>query len=386
MITVLAKLIDAIAFDFQVHLFVLYALLVWAVWGYKMWLARSYRPITGTFDGTYSILIPTFRECPERLSQAVSTALQQGALEVIVIVDEQEPQVRSQVKREFGERVRILASPPGKRAAVAEGVKAARGDIVVVTGSDVRMETNAVTNLLAAFSNPRVGGACGYTRALIEKDNLASLIFFWITEMRAKLTYRALGSRRQVQVLDGECFAVRRDYWQGVLDRYLNQRFLGATPVSGDDGWITTLLLEDGWQTVYQENARVNHHSPTSFRELMTQQLRWSRNSVRRSWYVLYRGIAFRTGLPYAVHTIVSMVKTPLFAIVLGFAVGRSLGFWDAGGEGISWAQGDVAPSSGVDRTLGGIATFFVILLSLTLTRAIRGIPRYQKGRLAIVG
>ena len=78
MLTVLAKLIDAIAFDFQVHLFVLYALLVWGFWGYKMWLARSYRPITGTFSGTCSILIPTFRESPERLSRITGSDMAAG--------------------------------------------------------------------------------------------------------------------------------------------------------------------------------------------------------------------------------------------------------------------------------------------------------------------
>lgn len=382
MLTALAKFVDAVAFDFQVHLFVLFALLVWGVWGYKMWLARSYRPITGTFDGTYSILIPTFQEFPERLYQAINTALQQSALEVIVICDEREPEVQGQVKREFADLVRIMVSPPGKRAAVALGVGQARGDIIMVTASDVRMHANAVANLLAPFSDPQVGGACGYTRAIIEKDNLASLVFFWITEMRAKLTYRALGSRYQVQVLDGECFGVRREYWQGVLDRFLNQRFLGARPVSGDDGWITTLLLEDGWRTVYQENARVNHYTPTSFGDLIKQQMRWSRNSVRRSWYVLSRGIAFRTGAPYCVHTIASLVKAPLFAVILGVAVGRSLGLWDLGGQGVSWTQGGSAQSSETALVFGGVATYIIVFVGLTLTRAIRGIPRYEKGRI----
>ena len=103
MLTALAKIVDSVAFEFQIHLFVLFALAVWGVWAYKMWLARSYRPVEGEFPGTVSILIPTFRESPSRLKRAIATALAQRTLEVIVILDQREPQVQAQVNQWFGD-------------------------------------------------------------------------------------------------------------------------------------------------------------------------------------------------------------------------------------------------------------------------------------------
>ena len=202
--------------------------------------------------------------------------------------------------------------------------------------------------------------------------------------MRSKLTYRALGARRQVHVLDGECFAVRREYWVGVLDRYLNQRFWGVRPVSGDDGWITTLLLEDGWQTAYQENARVHTYAPASFGVLLRQQLRWTRNSVRRSWYVLSRGVAFRTGAPFTVHTLAYLLKAPTFAALLVLALGRSFGQWQLGSDGVNSAQQLAVPLTEASVFSGGIAGLAALVTGLTLTKVIRGIPRYQRGRLTV--
>ena len=384
MVTTLTSILDQVLYGFHVRLFLIFTLAVWGAWAYKLCLSRSYRPIEGSFAGSASIVIPTFGELNARLQDAIASALAQQPLEVIVVVDEREPQTRINVTETFGNAVRTIVAARGKRAAVAAAVEAARGDVVVVTASDVRMEPDSVRNLLAAFSDPRVGGACGYTRAIMEPRSLASLVFFWITEMRSKLTYRALGARRQVHVLDGECFAVRREYWVGVLDRYLNQRFWGVRPVSGDDGWITTLLLEDGWQTAYQENARVHTYAPASFGVLLRQQLRWTRNSVRRSWYVLSRGVAFRTGAPFTVHTLAYLLKAPTFAALLVLALGRSFGQWQLGSDGVNSAQQLAVPLTEAAVFSGGIAGLAALVTGLTLTKVIRGIPRYQRGRLTV--
>ncbi|MCZ6616677.1 MAG: glycosyltransferase [Gammaproteobacteria bacterium] len=373
----LAKIADLMVSDLQVHLFLIFTFALWGVWGYKLWLSSSYKPIEGTFEGTVSVLIPTFHEEEQHLKDSIVQALKHEPFEIIVIVDEREAHVQDKIHEWFGSKVRTIIAPPGKRIAVARAVQAARGDVIMVTASDARMEPDTMRNLTAAFTDPEVGGVCGYTRAIIQSNSLASLTFFWITEMRAKLTYRALGSRRQVQVLDGECFAVRREYWASVIDRYLNQRFMSVTPVSGDDGWITTLLLEDGWKTAYQENAVMHTYTPLTMHELITQQLRWTRNSVRRSWYVLSRGIAFRIGMPYTVHTITNMVKTPFFALLVIIASGRSLGLWDFGG-GIQWME-TYSDSPVVSMLSGSVAGIGAFLIGVSLTKALRALPRYQR-------
>ena len=383
MITTIASIFEQVTSGLHLQLFLLFTLAIWGVWAYKLWLSRSYRPIEGSFSGTVTILIPTFREVPERLRDAIASALRQEPLEVIVVVDEREPQTRTDVIQSFGDQVRTIVAPAGKRRAVAAGVQEARGDIVMVTASDVLMEEDSVQNLVAAFSDPRVGGVCGYTRAITVPRNLASLIFFGITEMRTKLTYRALGASRQVHVLDGECFAVRREYWQRVIDRYLNQRFMGVQPISGDDGWITTLLLEDGWQTAYQENARVHTYAPTRFGELIRQQLRWTRNSVRRSWYVITRGIAFRTGLPFTIHTFAYLFKAPVFAALLILTLGRTFGLWQLGGGSINSTELVTTPFEAAVFS-GGIAGMAVLVTGLVFTTGIRALPRYQKRRLMV--
>ena len=110
MITTLASILEQVTSGLHVQLFLLFTLAVWGVWAYKLWLARSYRPIEGSFAGTVTIVIPTFREVPARLQDAIATALRQDPLEVIVVVDEREPQTRTNVIQTFGDEVLTIVA------------------------------------------------------------------------------------------------------------------------------------------------------------------------------------------------------------------------------------------------------------------------------------
>lgn len=360
----------------SVYYFVVFSSAVWCFWGYKMWLRRGYAPVAGNFNGTASILIPTYKEAPFRLIGAVIYALQQNAHQVIVIVDYREPETVEFLVGRFGDTIDVITCPAGKRNALAEGIAVATGEIIVVTASDTKLTNGTVSRLLAPFQDANVGGVCGYTRPHIGTFQLATWIYFWITEMRAKLTYRALSNRDQVQVLDGECFAVRRTIWLKLMDRYLNQRFMGVTPQSGDDGWITTLLIEDGWKTKYQEDAYATTFAPSSIIELTRQQLRWNRNSVRRGWYLISGGVAFKRGAPLTIHTLANLLKTPIFATLIFLSLLQEFDFIRGGGDSISIGKtGALMASAGTVE----LATF---LFSISLTRAIRAIPRYSRKRL----
>ena len=144
--------------------FGIFASLAWGVWGYKLLLSLRYRPVEGNFVGTFSIVIPTYREDTNRLRDTIKQALEQQPLEVIVAVDQREPRVRQYLVRYFGDAIRTTMIGIGKRNAMVSGIRIARGEFIMAVDSDVLLEHDAARKLLVAFNDPEVGGVCGYTR------------------------------------------------------------------------------------------------------------------------------------------------------------------------------------------------------------------------------
>lgn len=303
---------------YQLHLFFVFATVLWLVWGLKLYRARKYKPYTGYYGGTISVVVPVYHEVVERLGTCLNSVLANNPMEVILVRDRRDPESYVSL---VGGKVRVLKSGIGKRSAVADGVRSAKGDIVVVVGSDSYFEDgNVLSELVKPFSDSRIGGVCGRVRGDPSQRGTAARIYRWMVELRNRLTYRAFSVSRCVHVMNGECFAVRRELFASLIDRYLNQKFMGVIPDSGDDGWITTLLLQDGHGVVYQETAKVRTFAPKSMEQLVLQQVRWARNSTRRTLYTIKRGCFGLPGI-FKLHELLMVLRAPVFTLIISLSV-----------------------------------------------------------------
>jgi hyaluronan synthase len=66
-----------------------------------------------------------------------------------------------------------------------------------------------------------------------------------------------------------------------VLDRWIDQRFLGRACTYGEDRALTNDILNEGYDCVYQRAAIVHTLVPTTYRRLCKMFLRWDRSYVR---------------------------------------------------------------------------------------------------------
>ena len=120
---------------------------------------------------------------------------------------------------------------------------------------------------------------------------------------------------RAVSCLSGRTAAYRTTLLQNLREPFLNETFLGVPCMSGDDKRYTSLVLQCGYRTWYQLNARVYSAFQPTFRGFQQQRIRWSRNSFRSDLRALWQGWVWR--YPFLGLIMVDKTIAP-FTLLLG--------------------------------------------------------------------
>ncbi|CAI8897515.1 glycosyltransferase [Methylocaldum szegediense] len=167
----------------------------------------------------------------------------------------------------------------GKREAMAAGARAATGEILVYVDSDSFIRRDGIKKIVQGFVDPTVAAVAGHTEvANVAKNGL--------TRMQQARYYVAFRVMKAAESIFGTvtccpgCFsAYRRECVMEVLDRWLNQRFLGVRATFGDDRSLTNMLLRK-YRIIYSSDAVATTIVPERHRKFLKQQLRW-----KKSWF-----------------------------------------------------------------------------------------------------
>ncbi len=182
-------------------------------------------------------------------------------------------------------RILLLRLPHnrGKRAALQAGFNAARSELALTIDSDCILAPDAVHHMVAPFVDPRVGAVAG--RVVIHNRRGG-----WLTRLLAPqftLTFDFLRAAESVNgtvlCCPGALSAFRLALVRKVLAQWLEQRFLGTLVGPGEDRFLTTLVLREGYLSRYQRTARVHTLVPTTYRRICKMFLRWDRSDLRES-------------------------------------------------------------------------------------------------------
>jgi hyaluronan synthase len=260
------------------YLFAVFSALVWLLWLVKVALSRRYRPWTEPYAATTSVVIPVVDEPVALFRDVLVRVVAQHPHEVIVVLNGPRSPALEDVCDELA--VRWLWTPVrGKRNAVRLGVEAASGELVVLVDSDTVWTERTLTELVKPFADPTVGGVTTRQRILDYDRCWITRWSDWLENSRALYAMPAQSVLGQVGCLPGRTIAFRRELLIRALPQFLGQRFLGVFLEVSDDRTLTSLTLRAGYRTVYQHSSLVYTDSPTGFRQLFKQQLRWARGS-----------------------------------------------------------------------------------------------------------
>ncbi len=192
-----------------------------------------------------------------------------GALELLVACDGS-PDATAERARAAGADVVLELPRGGKIRAQDAAVERAGGEILAFSDANVAWEPDALTALVGAFADPRVGYACGRL-GFVDQGGTNQEGVYW----RYELALRALESRlASVTGGNGAIYATRRE------------SYLVVDPVMGHDLSFPFNLVKRGWRAVYVPDARASEKMvPTIEGEFARK-----RRMMSHGWPIVLRG------------------------------------------------------------------------------------------------
>ncbi len=268
-------------------IYVIFAFTAWFVWSVRLGYSLGYKPWTSRItDPRVTVLVPTYRESREVLAKAINCVLAnridgRKVAEIIIVTDEREDQIEDWLNDSFP-GCKVLVAPAGKRRAVRAGIEAATNERVIIIESDTFADPDAIQELIRPLEDPKVGGVVGFQRVYEPRESICTRLNDWMEDIKYRITAPGLSINGVVNVLGGRMVAFRREAVLPLLPRLTGETFFGKPCVPGDDGRLTSLLLEAGWKTIFQASAHCYTISPKTWKALVKQRLRWQRNGNRR--------------------------------------------------------------------------------------------------------
>ena len=306
-------------------------LIRWAMWLAKRLPAQFYRPIENDYDCTATIVTPVYNEDPLLFRVAIESWIANRPDRIIAVVDVTDVACM-EIARSYPEIDVIPIDIPGKRPALAAGVDAARTDIVVLVDSDVIWEPDVLRKIKMPFADPQIGGV-GTRQHMYPTNGERATVWERIADIYLDIRYAdevpaTTRWGRAVSCLSGRTAAYRTRLLQSMREAFLNETFLGTLCMSGDDKRYTCLILQRGYQTWNQLNARIYSTFKPTFGGFVDQRIRWSRNSFRSDLRALWQGWVWRH--PYLAVMLIDKTVAP-FTLLLGpivLVVSLAVGHW----------------------------------------------------------
>jgi hyaluronan synthase len=271
--------------------------LLWGIMGIILLTFRTiawfrYRPFSpaGMADSPpLTVIIPAYNEgsMVKKSIDSVAAALYpHDRLEIFVVDDGSRDDTWFHIQaaaKDHRDLVTPLKFPVnrGKRAALEAGFRQARGEIVVTIDSDSVIERDTLLAMVGPFRDPKVGAVAGKVIAYNRNQGLIPRML----QVRYVLSFDFLravqSSYGTVYCCPGALAGYRRSAVNEVLDRWMEQTFLGRRCTYGEDRALTNYILERGYNTVYQRTAVVRTVVPWTYKKLCKMYLRWDRSYVR---------------------------------------------------------------------------------------------------------
>jgi hyaluronan synthase len=290
----------------------------WLMWLAKRIPALFYRPIRNDYDTGATIVTPVYKEDPALFRRAIESWIANGPDRIIAVIDVTDEACMA-VAREYPQIDVLPIDIPGKRAALAMGVDATATDIVVLVDSDVLWEPGVLAKLKMPFIDPKIGGV-GTRQNMIPSDGHSATLWERLADIYLDIRYAdevpattVVG--RAVSCLSGRTAAYRTRLLQSMRDAFLNETFMGHPCMSGDDKRYTCLVLQRGYRTWNQLDARVYSTFKPDFRGFVQQRVRWSRNSFRSDLRALWQGWVWKH--PFLALMLIDKTVAP-FTLLLG--------------------------------------------------------------------
>jgi hyaluronan synthase len=262
---------------------------------WRSFLAARYRPLAAVCDEQLpylTVVVPAYNEGHQVLAtlrSLLASDYPSEKLFIIAVDDGSGDDTWDWIKRAAAEAPGSVLTVRrrrngGKRTALNEGFRRARGSVLVTVDSDSEVDANTLRNLVTPFVlDSRVGAVAGNVRVLNRCAGAIPRMLEVVFTYSFDFIRAGQSELRAVVCTPGALSAYRRDVVLTVVDRWLAQRFMGRPANIGEDRALTNLILSEGFDVTFQGTAVVRTVVPIGVGSLCRMLLRWARSNVRES-------------------------------------------------------------------------------------------------------
>jgi hyaluronan synthase len=272
-------------------------MVIWVAMGLLLMLVRTlfwvrYRPFAAAAESDaprLTVIIPAYNEgamVEHAIASVARAHYPRERLEIIAVDDGSSDDTWKYISRAARRFPGLVATVRleknrGKRGALAEAFRRARGEVVVTIDSDSVIEPRSLLAIAGPFRDPRVGAVAGK----VAVHNRRASVIPRMLHVRFVLSFDFLRSAqsifRTVYCCPGALAAYRLSVVRKVLEAWERQTFFGVPCTYGEDRALTNFILEAGYDSVYQRTAVVHTLVPETYRQLCKMYLRWDRSYIR---------------------------------------------------------------------------------------------------------
>jgi len=209
-----------------------------------------------------TLLIAAYNEEPvieDKIRNSLASDYPREKLQVLVVTDGSSDSTPELVRGFAGDGVKLLHDPKrgGKMAAINRALPQADGEIIVFSDANNHYRPDAISKLVAPFSDPGVGAVSGAKMIEGQDANLgASEGLYWKYESFIKKQESRLVSCTSAS---GEILAIRKSAYRRPPDNVIN-----------DDFYMAMQVIRQGYRLVYAPEAiSYERVSPTARDEII---------------------------------------------------------------------------------------------------------------------
>jgi len=259
-----------------------------------------------------TLFITAFNEeevVDEKMKNSLTLNYPKEKLKIVWVTDGSNDNTNEKLKAYDRATVFFKPERQGKTAALNRGMNFITSPIVVFTDANTMINQEAIQNIVAEFSNPKVGCVAGEKRiASKEKDGAAGggEGIYWKYESTLKALdwrlYSAVGAA-------GELFAIRRELFEAMeRDTLL------------DDFILSLCIAQKGYKIAYCSNAYAMESASADMKEEEKRKVRISAGGLQSIWRLRSLLNIFKYGIlsfQYISHRVLRWSVTPLLLFAM---------------------------------------------------------------------
>jgi len=296
------------------------------------------------FEPLVSVVTATHDEemvIAKKIENVLASNYPLDKLEVIFVDDSNDstPQIIKEYSKKysnlhlirFNERV-------GYSPSMIAGCKAAHGGIIVLNDAGSFLDTQAITNLVAHFKNPKVGVVTGKDVIMNKNESAGKSENLYLKILNLQRT--AETKMDSTFFIKGEATAVRKE-------------LINDLEICGEtfDSTVGMFVRQKGYKIVYDPHVKFYEYAPSTHHDRVKQKTIRAANLIKVLWrfkHLMFKRKLGKYGSIILPMNFAMLTVAPL-AIMLGFTILIVLTFFDLFFSAVIWA------------VLGSIFLFFLL-------------------------